>query len=141
MNTGILQASVAKNLWLNNANITKKIDNSLGMLHGIGFTEYMVLNQLMIAPNKRLRRIDIAESIGRTASGMTRMLLPMEKIGLIEKEKNPRDARVSLVKISATGETKYEEATITLNEVSERLFNKLNQKQLTEFMQLLQLLN
>ena len=141
MNTGILQASVAKNLWLNNANITKKIDNSLGMLHGIGFTEYMVLNQLMIAPNKRLRRIDIAESIGRTASGMTRMLLPMEKIGLIEKEKNPRDARVSLVKISAIGETKYDEATITLNEVSERLFNKLNQKQLTEFMQLLQLLN
>lgn len=141
MNTETLQSTATKNIWANSASITKQIDNSLGMLHGIGFTEYMVLNQLMEAPKKHLRRIDVAESIGRTASGITRMLIPMEKIGLIEKEINPRDARVSLVKITSIGENKYEEATTTLNETSERLLKNLDQKQLTEFIKLLSLIN
>ncbi|MEH6455947.1 MAG: MarR family winged helix-turn-helix transcriptional regulator [Cocleimonas sp.] len=141
MNMETLQTNVTKSLWANSAIISKQIDNSLGMLHGIGLTEYMVLNQLMDAPNKHMRRIDVAEAVGRTASGVTRMLIPMEKIGLIEREVNPRDARVSLVKITSVGETKLAEATITLNERSEKILQHFDPKQLNEFLNLLKLIN
>ena len=71
----------------------------------------MLLNSLFDSPNKTMTRIDLAESIGRTASGVTKMLRPMEKIGLIQKEVGARDARVSLVKISKAGERLFKDAT------------------------------
>lgn len=50
-----------------------------------------------------MRRIDLADSVGLSPSAVTRLLAPMEKPGLVEKEANPRDARVSLVKLSTAG--------------------------------------
>jgi len=130
-------AEVTKKLWINNAFISKKIENNLGCIHGIGFTEYMVLHNLVNAPNKALRRVDLANSVGRTASGVTRMLLPMEKLGLIEKELSPRDARASLVKITTVGEGIFKDASITLNQKSEQLLDRLDSEQIDIFLKLL----
>lgn len=130
------QAVIA--LWINSTVISRKIDLGLGAVHGIGFTEYIVLFHLMNAPNKTLRRIDLAEAIGRTASGVTRMLMPMEKIGLVRKESNPRDARVSQVKITAAGEKLFGFATTSLDEKSGSLLKRLERK---EIKQLLELMN
>ena len=136
-----IQSTVIKRIWAETASISKQIDNSLGMLHGIGLTEYVVLSQLVEAPNKHMRRIDVANAVGRSASGVTRMLIPMEKIGLIEKEVNPRDARVSLVKITSVGEIKLAEATTTLNERSEKILGRLDKTQLGDVLNLLTLIN
>lgn len=87
----------------------KKVDQQLS-LHGISFTEFTVMHHLNNAPNYSMRRIDLAESVGLSASGVTRLLLPMEKINLVEKEVNPRDARVSLVKLSDTGIALFQDA-------------------------------
>ena len=130
------QAVIA--LWINSTVISRKIDLGLGAVHGIGFTEYIVLFHLMNAPNKTLRRTDLAEAIGRTASGVTRMLMPMEKIGLVRKESNPRDARVSQVKITAAGEKLFGFATTSLDEKSGSLLKRLERK---EIKQLLELMN
>ena len=54
-------AEIAKSLWINSAVISRHLDNSLGAIHGIGLAEYMVLLNLMNAPNQTLRRIDIAD--------------------------------------------------------------------------------
>ena len=35
---------------------------------------------------KSMRRVDLAQSLGLTASGETRLVAPMEKIGLIQKK-------------------------------------------------------
>jgi len=140
MNKKSKYAEVAKNLWINNAFISKKIENSLGSIHGIGLTEYMVLHNLVNAPNKVLRRIDLAESVGRTASGVTRMLMPMEKLGLINKEASPRDARASLVKITSVGEQIFNDASSTLNQKSEQLLDRLDRKQIDTFLNLLNLI-
>ena len=123
-------------LWSASTAITRKIDLALGAIHGIGFNEYVVLSHLIAAPNKTLRRIDLAESIGRTASGVTRMLLPMEKIGLVRKESNPRDARVSLVQITASGEEIYGYATNTLDEKSASLLGRLEKKEVKRLLKL-----
>jgi DNA-binding MarR family transcriptional regulator len=84
-------------------------------LHGIGFNDFTILYLLSRGTGERMRRIDLAEKIGLTASGVTRILLPMEKIGLIKREANDRDARVSYVVLTKTGKQLFEEAKETAN--------------------------
>ena len=84
-------------------------------MHGIGFNDFLILHLLQQVGEERIRPTDLAEKIGLTASGVTRMLLPMEKIGLIARQANKRDARVSFVVITATGKRIYEEALETAN--------------------------
>ena len=131
---------IAKQIWFNAAVISKNLDNSLGAIHGIGLTEYMVLLHLMKAQNHALRRIDIADALARTASGVTRLLVPMERIGLVEKETNQRDARVSLVKITPAGEELFQNATLTVNEKSASILKNLAPKQAKTLLELLNLL-
>ncbi|HBR80140.1 MAG: MarR family transcriptional regulator [Candidatus Uhrbacteria bacterium GW2011_GWF2_44_350] len=83
-----------------------------GGLDGLGFNEFVVLFHLNEVSNKKIRRIDLAEKMGLTASGVTRILIPMEKIGLIKKETTAKDARVSYVAITSSGQRNLTE---TLN--------------------------
>jgi len=105
--------------------INKRLDNSLGAIHGISFTEYLILSNINNSHNETIRRIDLATSIGLTASGITRSLNPLEKIGLITKEANTRDARVSLVRLTVSGKKIFEESTVTLNTAVKKLFKDL----------------
>lgn len=84
-----------------------------------------------------MRRCDIAEQVGLSPSGVTRLLNPMEKIGIIVKEENPRDARVSLVTLSEAGKQLIEDAQISFNHASVTLFESLDQKRLNAFSDLL----
>jgi len=90
-------------------------------IHGIGFNDFMILYLLRQAAGERMRRIDLAEKIGLTASGVTRMLLPMEKMGLIKREASDRDARVSYVALTPTGNRLFEEARVTANAVAREI--------------------
>ncbi len=101
-----------------NAVLSRRFDAGLG---GLGFGEFAILWHLSQADGHKLRRIDLAEKIGLTASGVTRMLLPMEKIGLVKREANPLDARVSYVLIARGGKQKLEEAL----ERTETLFDDI----------------
>lgn len=90
-------------------------------VHGIGFTDFMILYLLYQAPGERLRRIDLAEKVGLTASGITRMLLPMEKTGLVAREASERDARVSYATLTPAGRRVYEEARETANAIAKEI--------------------
>ncbi len=79
-------------------------------LNGLSLSEFLVLYHLSASQGEKMRRIDLAECVGLTASGVTRMLLPMEKIGLIKKEVNEQDARSSLVVLANGGREKLMEA-------------------------------
>ncbi|WP_144211026.1 MarR family winged helix-turn-helix transcriptional regulator [Shewanella donghaensis] len=128
--------SIAFELSSSFGQFNKKIDRALSV-HGISFTEFMVMHQLAQAPNKVISRIQLADAINLTASGVTRLLLPMEKNGLVEKEKNSRDARVSLVKLTDTGNTLYQDALATSQSCSDGLTQHLSSKQLTQLSELL----
>ncbi len=91
-------------------------------LDGLGLTEFIILYHLSNAEDKKMRRIDLAETIGLTASGVTRILSPMEKIGLISKETAARDARVSFVKITSNGERNLEESYDRAQNLAEKIF-------------------
>ena len=131
---------VIQDLWSVSALVSKQLDNSLGALHGINLTEYMVLTRLQAAPNQVMRRVDLAEAVGRTASSITKMLSPMEKVGLVEKEVNARDARVSLVKLTDAGQTIARDAEHTVTQKSEQLLNRLDHTQIKNLAALLKTL-
>ena len=122
--------SFIMNLWTINAIILKEIDGKLGSVHGISFTEYMVLFHLNNSNTKSMRRVDLAQSLGLTASGVTRLVAPMEKIGLIQKRVNKRDARVSLVEITSSGKRVLNDSMRSLEEISNSLLKDVNNSSL-----------
>jgi DNA-binding MarR family transcriptional regulator len=122
------------------AHWVKRLDQSLG-IHGISFTEFMVMYHLNSSPNQTMRRIDLADSIRLSASGVTRLLAPMHKIKLVEKESNPRDARVSLVRLSKAGKQIFNDALVSFKETAKTLFHPLNEREISKFLGLVNRLN
>jgi DNA-binding MarR family transcriptional regulator len=87
--------------------ITRRFDHMGSM---VGFTDFAILYHLNLAEDKKLRRIDLADKVGLTASGITRLLPPLEKIGLVGREANPRDARSSFVTLTTSGQRVFQES-------------------------------
>ncbi|WP_426176348.1 MarR family winged helix-turn-helix transcriptional regulator [Massilia sp. TWR1-2-2] len=100
------------------AAMIRRFDSSLGSVHGISFGDFQLLDHLSRAAAGRLRRVDLAERLGLTASGVTRALLPLEKIGLVARETDPRDARVGYAAITPVGKELVVNATATTNLIS-----------------------
>jgi DNA-binding MarR family transcriptional regulator len=121
------------NLSLLQSKILKRVDSQLS-IHGISFTEFMVMHRLNEAPGNTMRRIELAESISLSASGVTRLLLPMEKIGLVSKEANPRDARVSLVKLTDTGLQLFNDALASFQQVADEFMHDIDDREVKQFL-------
>jgi DNA-binding MarR family transcriptional regulator len=60
---------------------------------------------------------------------VTRLIAPMEKLGLVEKESHPRDARMSLVRLSRAGKTIYDECSTTVSHAASGLLGSLTAAQ------------
>lgn len=88
------------------------------------------MHHLFNSPLQTMRRIELAECVGITASGVTRLLAPMEKIRIVEKESNPRDARQSLVKLTQAGEQLYKDALVSFEHCSKDVLANLSVKQI-----------
>jgi DNA-binding MarR family transcriptional regulator len=101
--------------------LTRRFDAPLGGHHGISFADYQLLKHLARAPGGRLRRVDLAERLGLTASGVTRSLLPLEKIGLVSRQSDPRDARVGYASLTASGSELVGNAESVVDAVSREL--------------------
>jgi DNA-binding MarR family transcriptional regulator len=101
--------------------LVRRLDNSLGNLHGISFSDFQLLFYMERAPGSRLRRIDLAERLGLTASGVTRTLLPLEKIGLVTRQSDPRDARVGYAVLTAAGQNLLQDAQATARMICQEL--------------------
>jgi DNA-binding MarR family transcriptional regulator len=114
------------------ATLVRRLDQVLGGYHGISFNDFMLLHYLRRAPGGRLRRVDLAERQGLTASGVTRTLLPLEKIGLIERQHDPRDARVAYAAITPTGRELLDNAVVVAEQISKDLLRSCPAAQLTE---------
>jgi DNA-binding MarR family transcriptional regulator len=98
--------------------LTRRLDNTLANLHGLSFGDFMVLYHLQRAAGARLRRIDLAERLGLTASGVTRTLLPLEKLGLVAREPDPRDARVGYAILTKAGQRLLANAVVSAESIS-----------------------
>jgi DNA-binding MarR family transcriptional regulator len=79
-------------------------------LPAIGYTDFMILAELDSVVGGRLRPVDLANRLLLTPSGVTRAILPLAKIGLVERSSHERDARASYVAITQAGRDKLNEA-------------------------------
>lgn len=114
----------------------KSLDSQLS-IHGITFSEFYTMYQLSITPTKTMRRIDLAQKVGMSASGVTRLLAPMEKLGIVQKQSSPRDARVSFVNLTTTGEKVLDNALKTTSFVARELFEDLYSFDIAKFLEVL----
>jgi DNA-binding MarR family transcriptional regulator len=103
------------------AAVVRRLDMALGGHHGLSFGDFMLLHHLAKAPGGRLRRVDLAERQGLTASGVTRTLLPLEKTGLVGRMADERDARVGFAAITPAGHTLLDNALRTARETCAEL--------------------
>ncbi|MCC7598111.1 winged helix-turn-helix transcriptional regulator [Janthinobacterium sp. FW305-129] len=117
--------------------LVRRFDSILGNLHGLSFSDYQLLYHLQRAPGGRLRRIDLAERLALTASGITRSLLPLEKIGLVARQADARDARVGYAVITEAGQALLIHADATAQALGQELLGSASAEQLAPLSQLL----
>jgi DNA-binding MarR family transcriptional regulator len=115
--------------------LSRTFDSRLG---GLGFNECIVLLHLIRAPEQKLRRIDLAQLMGLTPAAVTRILLPMEKVGLVRKDINPDDARVSFVQIAPGGKRRLQESIDRARLLAEEMLPELSDEQAAQLDALLQ---
>lgn len=100
-----------------------------GRLASLGLTEFLILFHLEQTPEGKLRRVDLAERVGLTASGVTRLLAPMEKIGLVKRQADATDARVSYVSLANGGKRMLTESLENAEELAERVLSSAKKEE------------
>ena len=105
------------------AALTRELSADLQREHGLTINDYEVLLHLSRADGERLRRVDLAERVLLTASGITRLLDGLERSGFVCRETCPGDARVSYAKLTDEGREKLRCAGDTHLRGIDELFN------------------
>jgi DNA-binding MarR family transcriptional regulator len=83
--------------------LTRELSAELVAEHGLTLNNYEVLLHLARAPERRMRRVDLAESVLLTASGITRLLEGLERSGLVERVLCDSDRRVAYARLTEAG--------------------------------------
>src|SRR4051794_38282479 len=94
-----------------NAAVTRQLSAQLSADHGLNLSAYEALLSLARAPDSRMRRVDLANGLLLTASGVTRMLDGLEREGLVARDVCASDRRVSYAVLTRAGRDKLREAS------------------------------
>jgi DNA-binding MarR family transcriptional regulator len=93
------------------AAVTRLLSAQLQQEHGLTINAYEALLKLSRAEDQPMRRVDLANSLLLTASGVTRLLDGLERGGLIARQVCPSDARASYTVLTDAGRSKLREAS------------------------------
>ena len=91
--------------------VTRQLSAQLSADHCLTLNEYEALLLLARAPESRMRRVDLANSLLLTAGGVTRLLDGLERKGLVEREESSTDRRVTYACLSRAGRDKLRTAS------------------------------
>lgn len=92
--------------------------------HGLTVNEYEALLLLAEAPDRRMRGVDLAEGLGLTPSGVTRLLDGLCRLGLVERERCPSDARVAYAVLLDPGSERLRAAGCTYVRTIKAIFEE-----------------
>jgi len=95
------------------SSLVRALNGQLVSEHGLTLSDYEVLLHLSRAPDRRLRRTDLAERVLLTPSGITRLLDGLERCGQVERAECSSDRRVVYAVLTDTGLEKLREAKET----------------------------
>lgn len=104
------------------ARLEQRFTNSLGSLHGLALREVLLMMHLDRAPRRRLSRIDLARHLYVSPSTVTRMAAPLEKLGVVGREADPRDARLAYVVLTDAGQELVANAQASLQSMAAEVF-------------------
>lgn len=74
-----------------------------GLVYGASFSEFVILRAIESGGENGLRRVDLADQVALSVSGVTRALAPLEKLGYIDHQEENLDARVRRVVLTKSG--------------------------------------
>ena len=142
MSSQVLNTQQVEVAWVRflraHAAVTRQLSARLEARHGLTLSDFDVLVQLYHAPERALRRVDIARAVLLTASGITRLLDGLESCGLVAKERCDSDARVTYAVLTKSGVKKIEEAREShladIEELFGSRFSPQERAQLTELL-------
>lgn len=109
--------SIELEAWINflraHAAVTRQFNAELLATHGLTINDFDVLAQLSFAPELALKRVDLAERVLLTPSGITRLLKGLEQAGYVGNRDCDEDARVTYAVLTPKGQKKLDEARKT----------------------------
>lgn len=120
---GLSELAICLMLFRADTELRRRFDAVLSDVHGLSVTDFSVLLHLADAPQQQLRRVDLASRLGLTASAVTRLLVPLEKVGLVSRRANPGDARVALAVLTPAGRERITEARASAQHRAEELLS------------------
>jgi DNA-binding MarR family transcriptional regulator len=104
------------------AALTRELSIRLEADHGLSLRDFDVLVQLYEAPDRRMRRIDLARTVILSPSGVTRLLEGLERAGWVAKHHCSTDARVTWAVLTDAGAAKFEASRASHIEDLQELF-------------------
>jgi len=117
----------------------RQLNAQLARDHGLTINDYEVLLRLARAPDRRMRRVDLADEVLLTASGITRLLDGLEKAGFVERGSCESDRRVVYAVLTDAGLDKLRDARTSHVAQIEELFSaRLDESEQTTFAGLLE---
>ena len=117
---------------------TRALSAQLVADHGLTINDYEALLRLARAEERRMRRVDLAEALLLTASGVTRLLDGLESAGYVERATCASDRRVVYAVLTEEGLEKLKEASDShLSQVRELFEGRFEEPELTHLAELL----
>jgi DNA-binding MarR family transcriptional regulator len=120
------------------AALFRELNADLVNHHGLTINDYEVLLHLARAEDRQLRRVDLADRLILTASGITRLLDGLERAGYVEKGRCESDARVTYAVLTKQGLDKLREASDThVGGIRDAFEQRFSEEELTTLASLL----
>lgn len=127
------EQSAAMEAWVrllrSHSSVTRRFSAELQAAHGLTINDYEVMLFLARAPDRRMRRVDLAESVLLTPSGITRLLDGLERQGFVCRAECESDRRVSYAELTDEGLAKLRGASKSHLRGIEELFASLYSEQ------------
>ncbi len=89
--------------------LTGELSARLQEEHGLTINDYEVMVLLSYAEGRRMRRVDLADEVKLSPSGITRLLDGLQQQGYVERATCDSDARVAYAVLTDDGHTKLKE--------------------------------
>ena len=118
--------------------VTRALNAQLVTDHGLTINDYEALLHLARAEDRRMRRVDLAERLILTASGVTRLLDGLEEAGYVDRASCASDRRVTYAVLTESGLAKLREASKShVADIREIFETRFNAKELDQLVALL----
>jgi DNA-binding MarR family transcriptional regulator len=96
------------------------LERELGERHGLGVSDFEVLDHLACKPGQGYRSQSLADAVHLSQSALSRLTDRLERHGLVERSNCVDDRRGIYVNLTPAGEAKHSEALLTYCEVLSR---------------------